>query len=82
MSASCLQVGGESKSRLRKGSFVTMKADWTDYGPVIEQKLESLGRETVPAYVIYPAAAGGAPDVLPEALTKGIVLKAIERDTK
>jgi thiol:disulfide interchange protein/DsbC/DsbD-like thiol-disulfide interchange protein len=70
------------EAALRKGNFVTMKADWTDYGPVIEQKLESLGRESVPTYVIYPAAAGSAPDVLPEALSKSIVLKAIERDTR
>ncbi len=72
----------EIEAALRKGNFVTMKADWTDYGPVIEQKLESLGRDSVPAYVIYPAATGSAADVLPEALTKGIVLKAILRDTK
>ena len=72
----------EIEVALREGNFVTMKADWTDYGPVIEQKLESLGRDSVPAYVIYPAAAGSSPDVLPELLSKDIVLKAIERDTK
>ncbi len=72
----------EVEAALRKGNFVTMKADWTDYGPVIEQKLESLGRESVPTYVIYPAAAGATADVLPELLSKDIVLKAIERDTK
>jgi len=72
----------EVEAALRKDNFVTMKADWTDYGPVIEQKLESLGRESVPTYVIYPAAAGSAADVLPELLTKDLVLKAIERDTK
>ena len=72
----------EVEAALRKGSFVTMKADWTDYGPVIEQKLQSLGRDSVPTYAIYPATAGGAPDVLPELLSKEIVLKAIERDTK
>jgi thiol:disulfide interchange protein len=72
----------EVEAALAKADFVTMKADWTDYGPVIAQKLESLGRESVPTYVIYPAAAGTAADVLPELLSKEIVLKAIERDTK
>jgi thiol:disulfide interchange protein/DsbC/DsbD-like thiol-disulfide interchange protein len=72
----------EVEAALRKGSFVTMKADWTDYGPVIEQKLQSLGRDSVPTYAIYPAAPAAAPDVLPELLSKEIVLKAIERDTK
>jgi len=71
----------EVEAALRKGNFVTMKADWTDYGPAIAQKLESLGRESVPTYVIYPAAPGSVPDVLPELLSKEIVLKAIERDT-
>lgn len=70
------------EAALRKGNFVTMKADWTDYGPAIAQKLESLGRESVPTYVIYPATQGSAPDVLPELLSKDIVLKAIERDTE
>ena len=72
----------EVEAALKKNNFVTMKADWTDYGPVIEQKLESLGRDSVPTYVIYPAAQGSAPDVLPEALSKSIVLNAIERDTR
>jgi thiol:disulfide interchange protein DsbD len=36
----------------------------------------------VPTYVVYPAAAGNAPDVLPELLSKGVVLAAIERDAK
>ena len=59
-----------------------MKADWTNDDPAITPKLASVGRAGVPTYVMYPAAAGSAPDVLPEALTKGLVLKAIERDAK
>jgi thiol:disulfide interchange protein DsbD len=56
---------------LLKGGVVTMTA-----------KLASVGRAGVPTYVIYPAAASAAADVLPEFLTKDRVLKAIERDTK
>jgi len=70
------------QSALLKGGVVTMKADWTNSDPVITAKLASLGRSSVPTYVVYPAAAGSTPDVLPEALTKGVVLRAIERDTK
>jgi len=70
------------ESALLKSGVVTMKADWTNSDPAITAKLASLGRASVPTYVVYPAAAGSAPDVLPEALTKGIVLAAIERDTK
>jgi len=63
-------------------TFVLLKADWTNGDPAITQKLASLGRAGVPTYVIYPATASSAPDVLPELLTKGLVLAAIERDAK
>jgi thiol:disulfide interchange protein len=70
------------ESALRKGGVVTMKADWTNSDPEITKKLASVGRAGVPTYVLYPAAAGSAADVLPEVLTKNLVLKAIERDAK
>ena len=72
----------EVESALRKGNVVTMKADWTNSDPAITEKLASVGRAGVPTYVLYPAAAGSAADVLPELLTKDLVLKAIERDAK
>jgi thiol:disulfide interchange protein DsbD len=59
-----------------------MKADWTNSDPAITAKLASLGRASVPTYVVYPAAAGAAADVLPELLTKDLVLKAIERNAQ
>ena len=70
------------ENALRAHDFVLLKADWTNGDPAITQKLASLGRAGVPTYVLYPAAAGSAPDVLPELLTKGVVLAAIERDAK
>lgn len=72
----------EVESALRKGGVVTMKADWTNDDPEITKKLASVGRAGVPTYVLYPAAAGSAADVLPELLTKDLVLAAITRDTK
>jgi thiol:disulfide interchange protein DsbD len=69
-------------SALRKGSVVTMKADWTNDDPEITKKLASVGRAGVPTYVLYRAGVDTAADVLPELLTKDLVLKAIERDTK
>jgi thiol:disulfide interchange protein DsbD len=59
-----------------------MKADWTNEDPDITNKLASVGRAGVPTYVVYPATAASAADVLPELLTKDLVLKAIERDAK
>jgi len=70
------------ESALLKGGVVTMKADWTNDDPEITKKLASVGRAGVPTYVLYPASAGSAADVLPELLTKDLVLKAIERDAK
>jgi thiol:disulfide interchange protein len=70
------------ENALRKGNVVTMKADWTNEDPEITKKLASLGRAGVPTYVLYPAAAGSPADVLPEVLTKDLVLKAIERNSK
>jgi thiol:disulfide interchange protein DsbD len=73
---------GDVENALRAHNFVLLKADWTNGDPVITQKLASLGRAGVPTYVLYPATSGSAPDVLPELLTKGLVLAAIERDAK
>jgi thiol:disulfide interchange protein DsbD len=70
------------ESALRARNFVLLKADWTNSDPAITQKLASLGRAGVPTYALYPATANSAPDVLPELLTKGLVLAAIERDAK
>jgi thiol:disulfide interchange protein len=67
------------ESALLKGGVVTMKADWTNSDPAITAKLASLGRASVPTYAVYPATAASAADVLPELLSKDLVLKAIER---
>jgi thiol:disulfide interchange protein/DsbC/DsbD-like thiol-disulfide interchange protein len=65
---------------LREHSFVLLKADWTNEDPAITAKLASVNRAGVPTYVIYPGGPGGRADVLPELLTKDIVLGAIKRD--
>jgi thiol:disulfide interchange protein DsbD len=72
----------EVENALLKAGVVTMKADWTNDDPAIAAKLASVGRASIPTYLVYPAAQGSAPDLLPEALTKDVVLKAIERVAK
>lgn len=59
-----------------------LKADWTQYDPEITKELASLNRSGVPTYVIYPANQAAPADVLPELLTKDVVLGAITRDTR
>ena len=70
----------EVEHEFRARNFALVRADWTNEDDAITQKLASLGRAGVPTYVIYPAAQTGAVDVLPEALTKGLVLNAIRKD--
>ena len=55
-------------------------ADWTQYDPEITKQLAAVERSGVPTYVIYPAGENSNADVLPELLTKDIVLKALEKD--
>lgn len=72
----------EVQERFRKGHVRLLRADWTQYDAQITQQLETLGRNGVPTYVIYPAGAQSQPDVLPEALTKSIVLNALDKVAK
>lgn len=57
---------------------VLLKADWTRHDPAITQALTALGRDGVPAYVLY-APGQTSPRLLPEVLTPGIVLDAVEK---
>jgi thiol:disulfide interchange protein len=65
-----------------KNNVTLLRADWTQYDPEITKQLASVNRSGVPTYVIYPATKNSSADVLPELLTKGIVLTALEKDLK
>ena len=67
---------------LSSHNVTLLKADWTNNDPVITQKLASVGRAGVPTYVLYPGAPNSTADVLPELLTKNLVMAAIQRDAK
>lgn len=71
----------EIQRELANNKVVLIRADWTKYDPAITRELASVGRSGVPTYVIYPASKS-APDVLPELLTKDIVLNALKKDTR
>lgn len=64
------------RQRLRDSGVVLMRADWTRYNDAITQALNRLGRSGVPVYVLY--TAGKPPQLLPEVLTPGIVLNALQ----
>ena len=59
-----------------------LRADWTQHDDSIASELTKLGRSGVPTYVIYPPGKMSNADVLPEMLTKALVLKALDRDLK
>jgi len=69
------------ESALTSRGFMTLRADWTQYDPEISRELRSLGRSGVPAYVLYPANPVAKADILPELLTKSLVLAAIVRNS-
>lgn len=70
----------EVQEQFRTKNFTLLRADWTNADEAITQKLASLGRAGVPTYVIYPPTETAAADVLPELLTKDLVLQAIRKD--
>jgi thiol:disulfide interchange protein len=57
-------------------NVVLLKADWTRHDDSITQALTALGRDGVPAYALYVPGESN-PRLLPEALTPGIVMDAI-----
>lgn len=72
----------EVQQELADHKLTLLKADWTQYDPEITKELASLNRSGVPTYVIYPSSQTAPADVLPELLTKDLVLSAISRDTR
>jgi thiol:disulfide interchange protein DsbD len=54
------------------------KADWTREDPAITQELTALGRSGVPVYALY-SSGQPEPQLLPQVLTPGIVLDAINK---
>ncbi len=59
---------------------VALKADWTSRDQIIAETLAKFGRNSVPLYVLYHSSAT-EPIVLPEILTPGIVLEALNNIT-
>ena len=53
----------------------------TKYNAEIDKAINQFGRGGLPVYVVYPAD-GGAPVLLPQLLTPGIVTAALEKAAK
>ena len=57
---------------------VYLKADWTRRDAEIAQTLQAHGRAGVPLYLVY-GKGGGEPQTLPQILTSGTVVAALEK---
>jgi thiol:disulfide interchange protein DsbD len=73
-----LQDRGIEQELLRR-HYVLLRADWTRYDPEITNELSRVGRSGVPTYVIISGPNQRSTHVLPELLTRGIVLDAIRQ---
>ena len=65
------------QAAFREKGVVLFRADWTNQDARITEALDAYGRNGVPVYVLYPGD-NAEPILLPEILTEGIVLDALE----
>jgi thiol:disulfide interchange protein DsbD len=65
----------------KASNAVLLRADWTKRDAVIAAALAEHGRAGVPLYLVYPAK-GGEPVILPQLLTEGLVIEAVEKAAK
>lgn len=74
----------ESKSvqeKLRELGAIAFLGDYTRFPPRMTEELNRFGRAGVPLVLVYPKAPA-EPVVLPEAITPGMVVDALERAAK
>ncbi|WP_336486383.1 protein-disulfide reductase DsbD family protein [Methylobacterium nigriterrae] len=64
------------RAALKLRGVTYLKGDWTNQNPEITRILERHGRSGVPLYLLYAGAA--EPAILPQILTQGTVLAALE----
>jgi len=67
------------EEELLRRHYVLLRADWTRYDPEITSELSRIGRSGVPTYVVISGRGEKGTQVLPELLTRGVVLDAIRQ---
>ncbi|MEI6781970.1 MAG: protein-disulfide reductase DsbD domain-containing protein [Verrucomicrobiota bacterium] len=70
------------RAKLKQINAAALLGDYTRLPDDITSELNRYGRAGVPLVLVYPRNPSGPPQVLPEALTPGIVLDALERATR
>ncbi len=71
----------EAVRAFQRTGAVYLKADWTNRDNAIAKALADQGRVGVPLYLVY-GKDGGAPQVLPQLLTSGLVATALDTAAK
>ncbi len=70
------------RQKLREINAVAMLGDYTHFPDNITVELNRYGRAGVPLVLVYPKSVDVQPLVLPEILTPGIVLNALDQAAK
>ncbi len=70
------------REKLKSLGAVALIGDYTHFATNITTELQLFNRAGVPLVLVYPKSTGAEPIVLPEILTPGIVLDALDRATK
>jgi thiol:disulfide interchange protein len=71
----------EVQEKIKALGVVPVKADWTNRNDEITQLLKKFGRSGVPLYVVFPAGKLDEPIVLPEVITKELLIEALEKSS-
>jgi len=70
------------RTKLKESNAVALLGNYTRFPPDITEELNRYQRAGVPLVLVYPRDASQPPLVLPEALTPGIVLAALDKAAK
>lgn len=70
------------RAKVKEINAVALLADNTTFPPEISAELQRFGRAGVPMVLVYPRDASKPAMVLPEALTAGMVVKALDEAAK
>ena len=69
----------EVQAAFKEKNVAFVIADWTNSDPGITKILEEYGRASVPFYPLFPADPDKEPIILPQNLTKGIILEYLDK---
>jgi thiol:disulfide interchange protein DsbD len=70
------------RAKLKSMNAVALLGDYTHFTNTITAELNRFNRAGVPLVLVYPKEATAPPIVLPEILTPGIVLDALNRASR